>query len=61
MFLRLQTQWRAVSGFGGGKFIGLDYNAARWLFELYDVENPRQLLEDLQVMERAAMEAINKE
>lgn len=60
MFLRLQTQWRAVSGMNGGQLIGLDYNTARWLFELYDVEDPRQMLEDLQVMERAAMEAMHE-
>lgn len=60
MFLRMQTQWRTVSGMGGGGLIGLDYNAARWLFEVYDVDNPRQMLEDLQVMERAAMETMHE-
>lgn len=57
MFLRVQTQWRsAMSG-----VIGLDYAAVRWLFKLYDVEDPRALLEDLQVMEAAAMNVINKQ
>lgn len=57
MFLRVQTQWRTtMSG-----VIGLDYAAVRWLFKLYDVEDPRSLLEDLQVMEVAAMTVINKQ
>lgn len=53
----MQTQWRTtMSG-----VIGLDYAAVRWLFKLYDVEEPRALLEDLQVMEAAAMSVINKQ
>ena len=57
MFLRVQTQWRTtMSG-----VIGLDYAAVRWLFKLYDVEEPRALLEDHQMMEAAAMSVINKQ
>lgn len=56
MFLRLQTQWR--HGFSGA--LGLDYVAARWLFDLYPPEDPRELLEGLQVMERAALAALNE-
>ena len=57
MFLRLQTQWRtSMSG-----VIGLDYAAAQWLFRLYEVKDQRALLEDLQTMEFAAMQAINKQ
>lgn len=56
MFLRLQTQWRStMSG-----VIGLDYSAAQWLLKLYEVEDQRAMLEDLQTMEVAAMQAINK-
>lgn len=56
MFLRLQTQWRStMSG-----VIGLDYSAVKWLFRLYEVEDQRAMLEDLQTMEVAAMQAINK-
>ena len=56
MFLRLQTQWRStMSG-----VIGLDYAAVQWLFRLYGVEDQRALLEDLQTMEVAAMQVINK-
>ena len=55
MFLRVQTQWRStMSG-----VIGLDYAAVQWLFKLYEVDDQRTLLEDLQVMEAAAMSAIN--
>ena len=57
MFLRVQTQWRTtMSG-----VIGLDYTAVRWLFRLYEVQDQRALLEDLQTMEVAAMQAINNQ
>lgn len=57
MFLRLQTQWRTtMSG-----LLGLDYGAVAWLLRLYEVKDPRALLEDLQVMEAAAMAALNRE
>ena len=55
MFLRCQTQWRTtMSG-----VLGLDYGAVAWLLKLYEVEDPRALLEDLQIMEAAAMMALN--
>ena len=55
MFLRCQTQWRTtMSG-----LLGLDYVAVGYMLSLYSVENPRALLEDLQVMEAAALMAIN--
>lgn len=56
MFLRLETQWRV--GFGGR--IGMDYTAAKWLFEVYAVDDPRRMLEGLMVMERAALAAIEE-
>ena len=56
MFLRCQTQWRAsMNG-----VIGLDYGAVAWLFKMYAVEDPRALLEDLQVMEVAVLTIMNK-
>ena len=55
MFLRCQTQWRTTMG----GVLGLDYGAVAWLFSLYLVEDQRSLLEDLQVMEGAAMVLIN--
>jgi hypothetical protein len=33
----------------------------QWLFRLYEVQEPAAVLEDLQVMEAAAMKLINKE
>jgi hypothetical protein len=39
--------------------LGLDYAAVAWLFMMYEVEDQRALLEDLQVMEAAAMGTIN--
>ena len=57
MFLRCQTQWRvAMNG-----LLGFDYGALAWLFRLYEVEDPRSLLEDLQLMEGAVMQILNKE
>ena len=56
MFLRLQTQWRtSMSG-----VLGLDYVAVEWMLRLYGVEDQRSMLEDLQVMEGAALTLINK-
>jgi len=55
MFMRVQTQWRASSG----SVIGLDYTAVRWCFELCEVENARELLDDLQVIEGKVIEMLN--
>lgn len=59
MFVRVQTQWRIIGGMGAA-YVGLDYQSVAWMFSIYNVENPRQLLEDLQVMEAAALEVLNK-
>lgn len=60
MFLRMQTQWNvSMSG-----FVGLKYEVllgAGGLFELYNVENRVAMLEDLKVMEAAALKEINKD
>ena len=55
MFLRVQTQWRTTMN----GVLGLDYGALAWLFMMYEVQDQRTLLEDLQVMEAAAMVTIN--
>jgi hypothetical protein len=57
MFLRLQTQWR--TSFGG--LVGLDYSAAQWLFDLYSVEDRREMLEALQVLEHTILSAKTEE
>lgn len=56
MFLRLQTQWRTTMN----GLLGLDYGAVAWLLRLYEVEDQRALLEDLQVMEAAVLISIQK-
>lgn len=53
MLQRMATQWRI--GINGLE--GLDYRVLEWLLRLYSVDNPRQLFEDLQVMELAILEA----
>lgn len=55
VFMRCQTQWRTtMSG-----LLGLDYTAVAWVLKLYEIEDQRSMLEDLQVMEAAAMQALN--
>ena len=56
MFLRVQTQWRV----GSAGIVGLDYNAVRWVFELYGVKEPREMLDDLQTIEATVVETLNK-
>jgi hypothetical protein len=56
MFLRVQTQWRTTMG----GVLGLDYGALAWVFKLYAVEDDRSMLEDLQVMEAAAMAVLSE-
>ncbi len=57
MFLRCQTQWRVgISG-----IIGLDYTSVLEMIKLYLVEDTVAMLENLQIMEAAALQALNKE
>ena len=59
MFLRLQTQWSVTMG----GYVGLKYEVllgAGGLMSLYDVDNPRELLEEIQAMEAAALSELNK-
>jgi hypothetical protein len=59
MFLRMQTQWTVTMG----GYVGLKYEVllgASGLMSLYDVSNPREMLESLQVMEAAALSELNK-
>ena len=51
MFCRMATQWR-ISMNGRA---GLDYGVLAWLLSLYPSDNPRQLLEELQVMEAVVL------
>mgnify|MGYP003137846365 FL=1 len=57
MFLRCQTQWSVgISG-----IIGLDYTSVIEMIKLYLVEDTVAMLENLQIMEAAALQVINKE
>jgi hypothetical protein len=56
LFIRCQTQWRtSMAG-----LIGLDYGAVHWLLRLYEVEDPRSVLEDLQLMEAGVLNVVSK-
>ena len=39
----------------------LDYNVLQMLFEMYDIDNRKDIFEDIQVMEREAMIHMNKD
>lgn len=56
LFLKVQTQWRISTG----AIVGLDYSAVRWIFELFEVDKPRQLLDDLQIIEATVIETLNQ-
>ena len=57
MFLRCQTQWRV----GMSGIIGLDYTSVIKMIKLYLVEDTVAMLENLQIMEAAALQALNKD
>ena len=60
MFLRMGTQWQvSMAGYTGMKYEVL--LGAGGLFDLYDVKDRRGMLEDLQIMETAALAQIHKE
>lgn len=55
----MSTQWNVVMG----GYIGLRYEVllgAGGLLSLYDVDNPRDVLEGIQVMEAEALAIFNK-
>lgn len=54
MFLRCQTQWRSSPN----GVLGLDYGVVLQLCGLYDVQDTKQLLSDLQTMEGRALQLI---
>ena len=56
MFCRLSTQWRI----GAGGPIGLDLNILPWLLTLEPADDPVALLDDLQTMEQAALQAMHE-
>ncbi len=56
MFLRMQTQWNVIPG----GFTGLKYEVLFRLCDLYSVEDPKAMLEGIQIMESAALQELNK-
>lgn len=56
-FQSMSTQWR--SGVGG--VTGLDYNVLPWLMKLHGIEDEATALNDIRVMERAAMAKIHED
>jgi hypothetical protein len=59
MFLRMQTQWTvSMAGYVGMKYEVLLVSGG--LFDLYDVENRREVLEGLRIMEAAALTEFSK-
>lgn len=56
MFFRLQTQWRATYG----HYYGLDYDVVLKLLDLYEVEDKKDMLEQLQVVEFGVLEALGE-
>jgi len=57
LFIKLMTQWRTTMG----GVIGLDYTVLQMLFDLYDIDNRKEIFEDIQVMEQEAMLHMNKD
>jgi len=56
MFLKLQTQWVVIEG----GFIGLNYQSVQFLFTIGAVANQAEMMDDLQAMEMAALQVLNK-
>jgi hypothetical protein len=56
MFLKLQTQWIVTQG----GFIGLNYQSVQFLFTIGAVANQAEMMDDLQAMEMAALQVLNK-
>lgn len=56
MFMRLQTQWRVTDGV----FLGLNYQSAEFLFKIHSVADAAAMMNDLQAMEMAALQVLNK-
>lgn len=58
MFLKLQTQWAITNG----AFVGLNYQSVEFLFKIHavDAADAADLMDDLQAMEAAALQILNK-
>lgn len=63
IFCALQTQWHRISGLGGTARTGLMYSEARLEMRERGLKPARrnELMDDLRVMERAALETWNSD
>lgn len=57
VFLSVQTQWRATFG----TFYGLDYNSLFHVMTLYETEDRKRIFEDVQLIERTIIAALNED
>lgn len=57
MFLRMSTDWVYA---GMGSCTGMNKQTLQWYMDVFEVKNKREILEDLQVMERHALKLMNK-
>ena len=55
MFMIASDQWRIA----GERYVGLDLNVLLQLLRLYNVKHKRQVVEDVQVIARRAVELLN--
>jgi hypothetical protein len=58
MFLRMTTQWVWA---GMGDRTGLNYQSLEFLLKMYPGDDNRQIFEDVQIMEMAALQTIREE
>jgi hypothetical protein len=62
LFCALGTQWRILSGMGGVQWQGIDYQSIEGVLRLKAIspDDWPALFNDLRIMERAALEVLNK-
>lgn len=60
VFLRLRTQWRVAVGMVETLYLGLDYAGLEAALRMIKTSDKRTLFADLQVMEFAALEVLNR-
>ena len=58
LFMRCETQWR-ISGLG--QVTGFCYDSVLAIAKLYEYDDLKSVIEDLQIMEIKAIEILNKD
>lgn len=61
-FLDLRTQWQIVAGMGGERVTGLNYQSVESVMRIKQIKpkDKPDLFRDLQIMESAALDVMNK-